>query len=150
MKRVALSWSSGKDSAWPLHLLKRMPGIEVVALITNFNCAADHVAMHAVRRRLVEAQADRAGLPLWPVELPWPCPNAVYEDLISAICRRAIAQNHRRDCIRRSVPGGHSPVPRESTASHWAGAPFPNLEPANPRSRSRHDSRRAKSDDHMR
>jgi uncharacterized protein (TIGR00290 family) len=93
MKRVALSWSSGKDSAWALHLLKRMPGIEVVALITTFNCAADRVAMHAVRRRLVEAQADQAGLPLWPVELPWPCPNAVYEDLISAICRRAIAQN---------------------------------------------------------
>ena len=149
MKRVALSWSSGKDSAWALHLLKRMPGIEVVALITTFNCAADRVAMHAVRRRLVEAQADRAGLPLWPVELPWPCPNAVYEDLICNLPARNRSKHHRY-CIRRSVPGGHSRVPRKSTASHWAGAPFPNLEPANARSRSRHDSRRAKSDDHMR
>jgi diphthamide synthase (EF-2-diphthine--ammonia ligase) len=93
MKRVALSWSSGKDSAWALHVLKRLRDIEVVALVTTFNCAADRVAMHAVRRRLVEAQAERVGLPLWPVELPWPCSNAVYEDLMSGICRRAVAEN---------------------------------------------------------
>jgi uncharacterized protein (TIGR00290 family) len=93
MKRVALSWSSGKDSAWALHVLKQSPGIEVVALVTTFNCAADRVAMHAVRRRLVEAQAERVGLPLWPVELPWPCSNVVYEDLMSAVCRRAVTEN---------------------------------------------------------
>jgi uncharacterized protein (TIGR00290 family) len=93
MKRVALSWSSGKDSAWALQVLKHLPDIEVVALVTTFNCAADRVAMHAVRRRLVEAQAERVGLPLWPVELPWPCSNAVYEDLMSAICRRAVTEN---------------------------------------------------------
>lgn len=45
--------------------------------------------MHAVRRSLVEAQAERAGLPLWPVELPWPCANAEYEELLGAVCRRA-------------------------------------------------------------
>jgi diphthamide synthase (EF-2-diphthine--ammonia ligase) len=94
MKHVALSWSSGKDSAWALHVLKQVPDIEVVALVTTFNCAADRVAMHAVRRRLVEAQAERMGLPLWPVELPWPCSNAVYEDRISAICRRAVTERH--------------------------------------------------------
>jgi uncharacterized protein (TIGR00290 family) len=92
MRRVALSWSSGKDSAWVLHVLKQSPDIEVVALITTFNCAADRVAMHAVRRRLVQAQADRVGLPLWPVELPWPCSNAVYEDLMSTVCRRAATE----------------------------------------------------------
>lgn len=66
-----------------------MPGVEVKALITTFNCTADRVAMHAVRRRLVETQAERAGLPLWPVELPWPCSNNDYEQRMSAICRRA-------------------------------------------------------------
>jgi uncharacterized protein (TIGR00290 family) len=92
MRRVLLSWSSGKDSAWTLHLLRQMPGVEVVALLTTFNCSADRVAMHAVRRTLVETQAERANLPLWPVELPWPCSNAIYEDLMSAICRRAVAE----------------------------------------------------------
>ncbi len=48
--------------------------------------------MHAVRRSLVEAQAARTGLPLWPVELPWPCSNSEYEQLMSAVCERAVAQ----------------------------------------------------------
>lgn len=92
MKRVALSWSSGKDSAWALYLLKQSRDVEVAALITTFNGAADRVAMHAVRRRLVEEQAERAGIPLWPVELPWPCSNTVYDDLMSGVCRRAVAE----------------------------------------------------------
>ena len=87
--RIALSWSSGKDSAWTLHLLRAMPGVEVVALLSTFNQAANRVAMHAVRRELAEAQAERAGLPLWAIDLPWPCPNSVYEDLMAAACRRA-------------------------------------------------------------
>ena len=69
MKRTLLSWSSGKDSAWALHLLRQQPDIQVVALFTTFNSTADRVAMHAVRRALVEAQAERAGLPLWAVEI---------------------------------------------------------------------------------
>lgn len=66
-----------------------MKGIEVAALITTFNKTADRVAMHAVRRELVEAQAQRTGLPIWAVDLPWPCPNSVYEDLMSGVCTRA-------------------------------------------------------------
>jgi uncharacterized protein (TIGR00290 family) len=92
VKRVALSWSSGKDSAWALYLLKQSLDVEVGALITTFNGAADRVAMHAVRRRLVEEQAARAGIPLWPVELPWPCSNTVYDDLMAGVCRRAVAE----------------------------------------------------------
>lgn len=90
MKKVLLSWSTGKDSAWTLHLLSRQRVVDVVGLITTFNSAADRVAMHAVRRSLAAAQAVRTGLPLWPVELPWPCSNAQYEDLMSAIIRRAV------------------------------------------------------------
>lgn len=92
MEQVLLSWSSGKDSAWALHLLSQQPGIRVVALVTTFNCAADRVAMHAVRRSLVRAQAERAQLPLWEVELPSPCTNAQYEDLLRPVCQRAIAE----------------------------------------------------------
>ncbi len=83
-KRVLLSWSSGKDSAWTLHRLRAMPGVEVVGLLTSFNEAADRVAMHAVRRSLVEAQARAAGLPLVSVALPWPCTNADYEARMKA------------------------------------------------------------------
>ena len=90
MKRVALSWSSGKDSAWSLHLLRQNPGLQVVALITTLNERFDLVAMHAVRRELLEAQADSADLPLWPVPLPWPCSNEQYEDRMRQVCRRAL------------------------------------------------------------
>ena len=92
VKRVLLSWSSGKDSAWALHLLKQQPDIHIVALVTTFNSEANRVAMHAVRRVLVETQAERAGLPLWPVGLPFPCSNAEYEDRMRAVCQRAVAE----------------------------------------------------------
>ncbi|MEM6514457.1 MAG: ATP-binding protein [Pseudomonadota bacterium] len=83
-RRVLLSWSSGKDSAWTLHTLRRDPDVEVIGLITSFNQAADRVAMHAVRRTLVERQAAALGLPLHAVELPWPCSNAQYESAMQA------------------------------------------------------------------
>lgn len=83
-KQVAVAWSSGKDSAWMLHRLRQDQDVEVRTLITTFNEAADRVAMHAVRRELVAAQARAAGLALWPVDLPWPCPNGEYERRMAA------------------------------------------------------------------
>ena len=91
MKRALLAWSSGKDSAWALHVLRRQGEFEIAALLTTFNANHGRVAMHAVRRQLVAEQAEAAGLPLWPVELPWPCPNSVYEELMAGACRRAAA-----------------------------------------------------------
>lgn len=78
-QRVLLAWSSGKDSAWTLYQLQQNPDIEIVGLLTTFNEAFDRVAMHAVRRVLTEQQAQVAGLPLFPVHIPWPCSNADYE-----------------------------------------------------------------------
>jgi uncharacterized protein (TIGR00290 family) len=92
MKKTLLSWSSGKDCAWSLHLLRQRTDAEVVALLTTFNSAANRVAMHAVRRDLVEAQAELTGLPLWAIELPWPCSNADYEARMRAVCDRATAE----------------------------------------------------------
>jgi len=92
MKKVLLSWSSGKDSAWALHLLRQQPEIEVVALLTSFNSAAGRVAMHAVRRALVDAQASRTGIQQWSVDLPWPCSNAEYEERMRGVCQRAVAE----------------------------------------------------------
>jgi len=65
----------------------------VAALVTTFNSAANRVAMHAVRRSLVEAQAQRVGVPLWAVDLPWPCSNLEYEERMRAVCQRASAED---------------------------------------------------------
>lgn len=92
LTRVLLSWSSGKDSAWALHRLRQTPQVEVVGLLTTFNEAADRVAMHAVRRNLVEAQAAAAKLPLWSVPLPFPCSNAEYEERMRAVVTHARQQ----------------------------------------------------------
>lgn len=91
-KRVLLSWSSGKDSAWALHVLRQQPDVEVVALLTTLNEAAERVAMHAVRRALLEAQAAAAGLPRWQVMLPFPCSNADYEARMRVAIDRAKAE----------------------------------------------------------
>ncbi len=82
--RTMLSWSSGKDCAWALHVLRQTPGVEVVGLLTTINAAFDRVAMHGVRRELVEAQAAAAGLPLTRIALPWPCSNDTYAQLMGA------------------------------------------------------------------
>lgn len=82
--KLLLSWSSGKDCAWALHELRRQGAFDIAGLVTTFNGAFDRVAMHAVRRELVEAQANAAGLPLWRIDLPWPCSNADYERIMGA------------------------------------------------------------------
>jgi uncharacterized protein (TIGR00290 family) len=89
--KTLLAWSSGKDSAWTLHVL-RSQGIEVSALLTTLNQAADRVAMHGVRRTVLEAQADAARIALRQVPLPWPCTNDDYEARMADACRRAVAE----------------------------------------------------------
>ena len=84
MRRVWLSWSSGKDSAMALAALQALSDVEVVRLLVSFNAEADRVSIHAVRRDLVHAQAERLGLPIRTVELPNPCPNEVYETRMSS------------------------------------------------------------------
>jgi uncharacterized protein (TIGR00290 family) len=91
MKRILLSWSSGKDSAWSVHVLRQRGEYEVAGLLTTFNEDAGRVAMHAVRRELVERQAAAAGLPLRAVLLPWPCSNAEYESLMAQACAEAVS-----------------------------------------------------------
>ncbi|HXF50759.1 MAG TPA: ATP-binding protein [Dehalococcoidia bacterium] len=86
---VLLSWSSGKDSAWTLHVLRQDPGVEVVGLLTTVTEAFDRVSMHGVRRDLLEAQAAAAGLPLWAVPIPYPCPNEIYEARMADAMARA-------------------------------------------------------------
>src|SRR6187200_1670805 len=89
--RTLLSWSSGKDSAWSLHVLRQRPDVSVVGLVTTINAAFDRVAMHGVRSALVEAQADAAGLRLHTLPIPYPCPNETYEAIMGEFVARQAA-----------------------------------------------------------
>jgi uncharacterized protein (TIGR00290 family) len=90
-----LSWSSGKDSAWALHALRRSSEYEAVALLTTVNDGAKRVAMHAVRESLLEAQAASLGLPLVKVPIPPQCPNALYEEAMARAMAQARAEGVR-------------------------------------------------------
>jgi uncharacterized protein (TIGR00290 family) len=90
--RTLLSWSTGKDSAWALHALRQRPDVTVVGLVTTVNTAFDRVAMHGVRRALLEAQADAAGLPLHVLPIPHPCPNEDYERIMGTFIARQAAE----------------------------------------------------------
>jgi uncharacterized protein (TIGR00290 family) len=93
MKRVLLSWSSGKDSAWTLHVLRQQPDVKVVGLLTAVNTEFQRVAMHSTRLSVLEAQAKAAQLPLWIVPLPWPCSNETYEARMAGACKRAVDEH---------------------------------------------------------
>lgn len=86
--RAWLSWSSGKDSAWALHVLQSQ-GVTVTALLTTVNETHGRVAMHAVRRALLHRQAEAAGLPLVEVPIPSPCSNPEYEAAMEKATRSA-------------------------------------------------------------
>jgi len=90
-KKTLISWSSGKDSAWTLHLLRQSGEYEIAGLLTTMNAEFDRVAMHGTRRELVEAQAEAAGLPLRTIPLPWPCSNEQYEAAMRDACAQAVA-----------------------------------------------------------
>jgi uncharacterized protein (TIGR00290 family) len=92
MKKLWLSWSSGKDSGWALHVLRQQGDYEITGLITTINSAFDRVAMHGTRRELVEMQAEAARIPLIQAPLPWPCANVDYEAAMKRVCDRALAE----------------------------------------------------------
>jgi diphthamide synthase (EF-2-diphthine--ammonia ligase) len=69
--------------------MRQQGEVEVVGLLSTLSEAHDRVAIHGVRRALLEAQAEAAGLPLWLVPLPSPCPNAAYEAAMEAALARA-------------------------------------------------------------
>src|ERR1700704_2807348 len=92
MKKCMVSWSSGKDSAWMVHVLRQRPDIELAGVLTTVNEVYQRVAMHAVRVELLQAQADALGLPLWKIPIPSPCSNEDYERAMTAAVGRAVAE----------------------------------------------------------
>ena len=92
MKKILLSWSGGKDSAWALHVLRRGGEYDVGALVTTVNERFRRVAIHGFREELLVRQAEAAGVPLWTVDLPFPCTNAQYEERMAAVYARAVRE----------------------------------------------------------
>lgn len=88
-RRVMLSWSSGKDSAWALQCLRRDPDVELAGLFTTVNREFDRVAMHGVRRSVLAAQAASVGLPLTTIPIPHPCANDAYEAAMAVFVEQA-------------------------------------------------------------
>jgi uncharacterized protein (TIGR00290 family) len=107
MAKTLLAWSSGKDSAWTLHVLRRCANVEIAGLFTTINEDADRVAMHAVRRALVILQAQAARLPVDFIPLPAPCSNQQYESAMAAYfaeaARRGVSEAAFGDLLLEDV-----------------------------------------------
>jgi uncharacterized protein (TIGR00290 family) len=93
-KKTLLSWSSGKDSAWALHVLRQDPAVEVVGLFSVLNERFNRVSMHATRAELLCQQAEAAGLALQTINLPDPCTNercdAIMGEFVTEVATRGI------------------------------------------------------------
>jgi uncharacterized protein (TIGR00290 family) len=83
-RRALIAWSSGKDSAWALHEVRRAGDVEIVGALTTVTDAFARVSMHGVREELLTAQLDAAALPAIVVRIPFPCPNEIYEREMAA------------------------------------------------------------------
>ena len=94
--RTLLSWSSGKDSAWALHVLQQSNNIEIVGLFTTINRAHRRVAMHAVSDRLLRAQARAIGFHLQELEIPYPCSDAQYARVMKRFLVEATTQGIKK------------------------------------------------------
>ncbi len=82
---VLVSWSSGKDSAWTVHTLRQQPErYDVRGIFTTVTGPFERVSIHSTPLAVLEAQADRLGLPLYPIRIPFPCPNTAYEAAMEA------------------------------------------------------------------
>ncbi|MCC7418486.1 MAG: adenine nucleotide alpha hydrolase [Acidobacteria bacterium] len=92
MKKTLVSWSSGKDSAWMVHVLRQRPDVALAGALTTVNETAQRVAMHGVRVDVLQAQADALGLPLRRIPIPAPCSNARYEEAMAQAVASAVRE----------------------------------------------------------
>lgn len=90
-KKTLLSWSCGKDSAWALHAMRQDPNIDVVGLVCTVNQEFDRVAIHGIRKELLELQVQNLDLPLYQVLIPYPCNIEVYENEMKAFINEAVS-----------------------------------------------------------
>ena len=92
LPKALIAWSSGKDSAWALHEVRRSGELDVVGALTTVTDEFARVAMHGVREELLYAQLEAAGLPAIVVRIPFPCPNEIYEQKMASAIEDAKAR----------------------------------------------------------
>ena len=142
--KILVSWSTGKDSAWMLHVINQEYPKAAAGLLTTTNQAFDRVAMHAVRRELLEAQAAAAGLPLHVLPLPWPCSNAQYESIMKTAIDGFVAEGFTHVAFGDLFLEDVRKYREDRLAGIRPRAAVPDLEDeADARSRARHDRCRA-------
>jgi uncharacterized protein (TIGR00290 family) len=90
--KALISWSSGKDSAFSLHEVRRGGEFDVVGALTTVTETFERVSIHGVRQQILLAQLDAAGLPPRIVPIPYPCPNEIYEARMGEEVARARAE----------------------------------------------------------
>ncbi len=88
--KALISWSSGKDSAFALHEVRRSGEFEVVGALTTVTETFARVSIHGVRQEILLAQLDAAGLPPRIVPIPYPCPNEIYEARMGEAVAQAV------------------------------------------------------------
>lgn len=88
--KTLLSWSCGKDCAWALHVLRQDPNVDIAGLVCTVNQEFDRVAIHGIRKELLELQAQNLDLPLYQVHIPYPCSNEAYENAMRAFINEAL------------------------------------------------------------
>ncbi|UCH08424.1 MAG: adenine nucleotide alpha hydrolase [Deltaproteobacteria bacterium] len=93
---ILVSWSSGKDSAWALHILLQSKDVEVMGFFTTINRVHRRVAMHAVSDRLLRTQARAVGFPLQELEIPYPCSNTEYARVMERFLAEATTQGIKK------------------------------------------------------
>ena len=91
-RKALIAWSSGKDSAWALHEVRRAGDYDVIGALTTVTDDFARVSMHGVREALLSAQLAAAGLAPVLVRIPYPCPNDVYERAMAAAMQEAKAR----------------------------------------------------------
>lgn len=91
-----IAWSSGKDSAWALHMTRLLGEVEIIGLMTTITDTYNRVSMHGVHRKLLQAQAKALGLPLHEVNIPAPCSNEEYETHMTEALNIAANQGVKR------------------------------------------------------
>ena len=89
--KALIAWSSGKDSAWALHLARLAGDYDIVGALTTVTETFGRVSIHGVREELLMAQLKAAGLPPTIVRIPYPCTNEIYEERMAEAMRAAIA-----------------------------------------------------------
>lgn len=96
---VLVAWSGGKDAANALERLRADPAWRVAGVVTTVTSDYERIAIHGVRRSLLQVQVARLGLPLYEAQIPPQATNEQYEAAFAQALARARAHEPALDSI---------------------------------------------------